>query len=120
MHQALKEQGLHPYHVQKVQALESADFPHHVIYGACLLQQCRERPNLLNCILFTDEAGFSRNAVFSSHNIWSDEIHNYNFNDGIVNDRLVGPYLLQTKFGTLSPVFKRCVERAARRGTAFR
>ena len=28
----LKEQGIDPYHVQKVQALEPADFPRRVIY----------------------------------------------------------------------------------------
>ena len=75
IYRTLKEQGLHPYHVQKVQALEPADFPRRVIYCEWLLQQCRERPNFLNCILFTDEAEFTRNAVFNNHNtlIWSDE-----------------------------------------------
>ena len=75
VHGTLKEQGLHPYHIQKVQALESGDFLRRVIYCEWLLQQCRERPNFLNCILFTDEAGFTRNAVFNSDNthIWSDE-----------------------------------------------
>ena len=29
----LKEQGLHPYHIQKVQALEPADFPRRLIYS---------------------------------------------------------------------------------------
>ena len=58
MYHTLKEQDLHPYHVQKVQALEPADFRRHVV-----------------CILFTDEAGFTRNTVFNSHNthFWSDE-----------------------------------------------
>ena len=71
MHRTLKEQRLHTYHVQKLQA----DFPRRVIYCGRLLQQCRERPNSSNCILFTDEAGFTRNAVFNSHNIhiWSDK-----------------------------------------------
>ena len=32
VHRTLKEQGLHLYHVQKVQALEPADFPRHGIY----------------------------------------------------------------------------------------
>ncbi|KAJ3663048.1 hypothetical protein Zmor_007357 [Zophobas morio] len=41
VHRTLKEQGQHPYHVQKVQALEPEQ----------------------NCILFTDEAGFTRNLV---------------------------------------------------------
>ena len=65
VHHTLKEQGLHPYHVQKVQALEPADFLRCVIYCEWLLQQCRERSNFLNCIMFTDEVGFTHNAVFS-------------------------------------------------------
>ena len=70
VHRTLKE-----YHFQKVQALELADCPRRVIYCEWLLQRCREPPNFLNCILFTDEAGFTRNAVFNSDNthIWSDE-----------------------------------------------
>ena len=31
LHRTSKEQGIHPYHVQKVQALEPADFPRRVI-----------------------------------------------------------------------------------------
>ena len=71
MHRRLKEK----YHVQKVQTLEPADFPCRVIFCERLLQQYRERPNFLNCILFTDEAEFTRNAVFNSNNnhISSDE-----------------------------------------------
>ena len=58
VHRTLKEQDLHPCHVEKVQALEPADFPRHVV-----------------CILFTDEARFTRNTIFNSHNthIWSNE-----------------------------------------------
>ena len=75
MHRALKKQGIYPYHVQKVQALEPADFLRSVINCEWLLQQCRECPNFLNWILFTDEAGFISNAVFNSHNthVWFDE-----------------------------------------------
>ncbi|KAJ3659712.1 hypothetical protein Zmor_011386 [Zophobas morio] len=40
----------------KVQGLEAADCPRCVIYCKWLLPQCRERPNFLKCILFTDEA----------------------------------------------------------------
>ena len=39
MHPTLKEQGLHSYHVQKVQALEPADFPSRATYCEWLLQQ---------------------------------------------------------------------------------
>ena len=58
-----------------MQALEPADFPRPVIYCKWLLEQYHVRPDFLNWILFTDEAGFTRNAVFNSHNthIWSDE-----------------------------------------------
>ena len=72
----LKEQGLHPYQVQKVQALEPADF-----HCEWLLQQCRERPNFLSCILITDEAGFTRNTVFNSHNTHT-LVKKYYFNEG--------------------------------------
>ena len=63
VHRTLKEQDLHPYHIRKVQALEQADFPRRVIYDGWLLQQCRERPNFLNGILFRDEAGFTCEIV---------------------------------------------------------
>ena len=37
-------------------------------------QTARFRLNFLNCILFTDEAGFTCNAIFNSHTyIWSDK-----------------------------------------------
>ena len=94
-----------------MQTLEPADFPRHVIYCKWLLQQCRKHPNFLNCIMFTDEGGFSRSAVFNSHNthIWSDEnpharqevrfLRRFSTNvwAGIVNDRLVGPYVLPNR-----------------------
>ena len=58
-----------------MQGLQPADCPRCVIYCKWLLPQNRERSSFLMCILFTDEAGFTRNAVFNSHNthIWSDE-----------------------------------------------
>ena len=94
VHPTLKEQGLHPYHVQKVQALKYTDFPRRVIYCEWLLQQCRECPNFLNCILFTDEAEFTRNAIFSSHNtarssILSCSYFCFNKQCGIVVARIV-------------------------------
>ena len=39
VHRTLKGQGLYPYHVQNVQALELADFPRRGIYCEWLLQQ---------------------------------------------------------------------------------
>ena len=74
-----------------------------------MLQQCRVLPNILNCILFTDEAGFTGRAAFNNHNTrnWSD-VHScqevrfqrrffINVWAGIINDRLVGPYVLPNR-----------------------
>ena len=94
-----------------MQNLEPADFPRPVIYCEWLLQQCRERLNFLNCILFSHEAEFTRNAVFNSHNthIWSYENpharqevlfqrqFSINGSAGIVNHRLVGSYVLPNR-----------------------
>ena len=70
-----------------MQSSEPAEFPRRVIYCEWLLQQCRKRPKFLNYILFTDEAEFTRNAVFNSHNthIWPMKnqtlVKKYDFND---------------------------------------
>ncbi|RZC38176.1 HTH Tnp Tc3 2 domain containing protein, partial [Asbolus verrucosus] len=71
----LKEQGLHPYHVQKVQALKPEDFPRRIYFCEWLLANQAENPNFAANILATDEAGFSRNGIHNGHNthIWSDE-----------------------------------------------
>ena len=48
----------------------------HTMFKKCKVSS----PNFLQCILFTGEAGFTRNAVFYSHNtqIWSDENNSFN------------------------------------------
>jgi hypothetical protein len=65
------EQGLHPFHVQRIQTLQparngllSVDSP-----------KIHEAPNFLGQLLTTDEAGFTREKVFNNHNthVWSDE-----------------------------------------------
>ena len=47
MHRTLKEQGIYPYYVQKVQALESTDFPRRVIHCEWMLQRYRVYLNFL-------------------------------------------------------------------------
>jgi hypothetical protein len=73
--ETLHEQGLHPYHLQRVQHLESEDPPRRIAFCQLLLQKIDEEPNFLSIILTTDEAGFTRDGVFNSHNthIWSEE-----------------------------------------------
>lgn len=104
----LKEQGLHPYHVQRVQALKVEDLPRRVRFCQWLLQKNDQDPQFVENLLSTDEATFTRDGIFNSHNthVWSDEnphaIHEGHFQErfkvnvwaGMVGDQLIGPYVL--------------------------
>lgn len=52
----LNEQGLYPYHIQRVQALKPADLPRRVRFCDWLLQKNREVPQFVGKLLSTDEA----------------------------------------------------------------
>lgn len=104
----LHEQGLHPYHVQRVQALQPGDPIRRIAFCQWFLQKLEQEPNFLNNLLMTDEAGFTREGIFNSRNthVWSDEnphaIRERGFQQhfslnvwaGIVGDHLIGPYIL--------------------------
>lgn len=104
----LKEQGLHPYHVQKVQALQPGDPARRQVFCRWLLHKAEEQPNFVNNLLTTDEAGFTRDGVFNMHNthVWADEnphaIWEHRFQRkfhvnvwaGLVGGRLIGPHVL--------------------------
>ncbi|CAH2019449.1 unnamed protein product [Acanthoscelides obtectus] len=57
--QTLREEGLHPFHVQRVQALKPDDFPARVRFCEWLLHQHDINPDFLKCILVTDESTFT-------------------------------------------------------------
>lgn len=70
----LREQQLHPYHVQQVHTL----LPHDYAPRADICQWFLEKlvdPNFLSTVIYTDEAHFTRTAIFNVHNqhIWADE-----------------------------------------------
>jgi hypothetical protein len=104
----LHEQVLHPYHLQRVQHLKPEDPPRRIAFCQWLLQKIDEEPNFLSIVLTTDEAGFTREGVFSTHNthIWSEEnphqIRERGFQQrfsinvwaGIIGNRLIGPHVL--------------------------
>lgn len=71
----LKEQQLHPYHYRQVQELLPDDLPIRVDFCQTLQERTALSPNFLKCILFTDEATFTRQGMFNSHNAhyWCDE-----------------------------------------------
>lgn len=104
----LRDQQLHPYHPQKVQAMGPADFAPRANFCAWFLQQCINTPHFPRQVLFTDEAHFTREAVFNCRNshIWAEENPHatqarafqqrfgINVWAGIIDGNLIGPYLL--------------------------
>lgn len=107
----LNEERLHPFHIQRVQALQASDYPLRVEFCQWFLQQCALQPDFPAYVLFTDEATFTQEGVFNVHNthVWATENphatrphafqkrFSVNVWAGIVNDFLIGPYLLPTR-----------------------
>ncbi|CAH2011906.1 unnamed protein product, partial [Acanthoscelides obtectus] len=73
--QTLREEGLYPFHVQRVHALQPDAFPARVRFCEWLLHQHDNNPDFLKCILVTDESTFTRNGVnnFRNTHVWSVE-----------------------------------------------
>lgn len=64
---ALREEGMHPYHIQRVQCLSPADYQPRMNFCRWLMEQARD-PDFLLRVLVTDEAMFTRQGVFNMHN----------------------------------------------------
>ena len=64
----LREQGLHPYHLQRVQALKEADLPRRITFCEWLLQKNDEDQQFIGNLLSTDETTFTRDGLFNCHN----------------------------------------------------
>lgn len=111
IHRIIREQLLHPFHIQKVHAMTPQDFPARLEYANWFMDRQREDMTFINRVLFTDEAGFSRDGVINSHNlhIWAEENphgilqtkHQRKFNvnvwAGIIGNHLIGPFVLQDR-----------------------
>lgn len=106
--QIFKEQLLRPYHFQKIHSLLEHDFLPRVQFCEWLQNQ---RQNIISSILFTDEAGFSRDGILNLHNMhhWSDEnshqtlirSRQYGFSINvwavIIDNYLIGPFRLPNR-----------------------
>lgn len=118
----LHEQQLYPYHFQKVQGLTAADYHPRVQFCQWLLHQIAAQPNFLRYVLWTDEASFTRDGIFNSRNshVWDEENPHaifprkhqqrwsVNVWAGIVDDYLIGPYLLPERL--TGPIYRRFLE----------
>lgn len=118
----LHDYHYHPYHYRKVQALLPNDYPQHVAFAQWFQLQTAMDPNFPSSVLFTDEATFTQDGVFNLHNRHNWAQHNphvthahehqhrfaVNVWAGIVNNSLIGPYLLPARLnGAIYLVFLR-------------
>lgn len=107
----LNDEGMHPYHYTKVQALYPEDFPKRLHFCRWLLHELDTDPDFISRILWTDECIFSRDGVINLHNLhqWGTvnphatfvRAHQHRFSinvwSGILNDRLMGPVMLPNR-----------------------
>lgn len=87
------------------------DYPARLQYANWFIQQHNLNLNFSNLILFTDEAGFTRDGIINSHNLhfWADENphaiiqtkHQQRFIvnvwAGIIGNTLIGPFVLEER-----------------------
>ncbi|GFV56427.1 uncharacterized protein TNCV_1709771 [Trichonephila clavipes] len=104
----LDDSALHPFHYQRVQSLKECDFAPRETFSQWYLQQRIANPFFAASVLFTDEASFSREGIFNTHNSHSWAAANahvtrtraaqdrflVNIWAGILGDHLIGPYIL--------------------------
>ena len=104
----LKDNRLHPFHFQKVQGLLEQDCAPRIQFCRWVLEKQLADEKFLENVLFTDEAYFTRDGLFNTHNfhIWQRQNphaihqnkHQYRFSvnvwAGIVHNQLIGPYIL--------------------------
>ena len=108
VHRLLRVEGLYPFRYRPVQGLHPDDFQRRIDFCEWLLQQHEADNAFIAHILWTDEACFTRDGVFNSHNshMWSEsnphairpQRHQVRWSvnvwAGILGNRMIGPYLL--------------------------
>lgn len=108
VHRIARNDGLYPFHRQKVQKLMPDDPAHRMNFAQWVINQVEIDPELPFLIMQSDEAKFTRSGIFNQHNVhnWSHENpHNIviqghqerfsvNVWVGMVGGYVVGPYIL--------------------------
>lgn len=103
----LHEQGLYPYHLQRVQFLHPEDYAKRVEFCRWVTNNRR----VVSRILFTDEATFTRDGINNTHNshVWSDENphaivetnfqHRFSVNVwcAMIAGYLIGPFIMENR-----------------------
>ncbi|KAL6417600.1 hypothetical protein ACFW04_012632 [Cataglyphis niger] len=92
VHRTLRQNGLHPYHFQRVQQLLPRDQEPRINFCVRFLAQCWRDDSFPDRILWTDEGTLQNPRAIRQHalqyrwmiNIWA----------GIIANRIIGPYFL--------------------------
>ncbi|VVC41319.1 Hypothetical protein CINCED_3A018618 [Cinara cedri] len=104
----LNDNNLHPYHRQREQELLPRDNIAKLNFATDMINRRTENPNYFSNILFTDEAGFTKDGIFNQHSshVWTEENPHairiggsqYKFSIniwcGIIGNYLLGPHVL--------------------------
>jgi hypothetical protein len=71
----LHEQSLYPYHLHRAQAVTPPNYRARVVFCQWLHAKCVVNTQFVASIVFTDEAGFTRDGIVNFHNthIWVDD-----------------------------------------------
>jgi hypothetical protein len=110
----LNEEGLYPYHLQKVHGLVPRDYPRRVDCSRWFMHKLVDNPDFLKSVLFTDEASFNQDGIFNTRNshVWASENphetkvfgkqHRFSVNvwAGVLGDNLIGPYILPNRLNS--------------------
>ena len=66
---------MHPFHVQCVQALQLDDYAIRITFAQWYLEKYATDPFFPEKMLFSDEAFFTREGIFNTHNahMWAEE-----------------------------------------------
>ena len=116
VHEVAVDDGLKPYHHQKVHKIKPEDRQHRMNFSGALIERMENDPDFLSRILFTDEATFTRDGIFNFHNnhTWShanphsnyvqgnQERFSVNVWTGIIGDHLIGPYIMPARMTGLN------------------
>ncbi|XP_046145706.1 uncharacterized protein LOC123989034 [Osmia bicornis bicornis] len=87
VHRVIREEGLRPYRIQKVQALRESDYQQRTNFCQWMLRKVENNEDFFKNIIFTDESSFSNTNIKNRQNtrIWAERnphVMQQHFNQG--------------------------------------
>lgn len=104
----LKKEKFHPYKIHLLQELSEDDFDRRIEFCETAMNMIDEDRNILNWIMFSDEATFCLNGNVNRHNCrywsdtnphWMEQVHTQhpqkvNVWCGIIGEHIIGPFFI--------------------------